>query len=275
MKNKSKIIYKIIINIIIYMNNNFNNSNSRNNSGNNSGNLDIHNFNEIKRTYFDELPENIAMKTAVWGPPTWFFLHSMAMAYPKHIDKTKPEHKKIKYSMYNFLASLGDVLPCGLCGNSYNQYIKTSEFSIWKYLDSREDLVYFIYLIHERVNDKLGVPKCDRPSFENVVKYYNKFRARGPCTATTEKERIDSLLAGCNEIDIKKGQFKNYKCIVNVIDKNDNNNQISLTDDFKNKEKFGNGNDNGNKNGSTVFLIILIVILILIIILLTYLLMKK
>ena len=260
------------------MNNNFNKSNNSNNynsenNSDNSGNSDIHNFNKIKRTYFDELPDNIAMKTAVWGPPTWFFLHSMAMAYPKHIHKTKPEHQKIKHSMHNFLASLGDVLPCGLCGNSYNQYIKTSELSIWKYLDSREDLVYFIYLIHERVNDKLGVPKCDRPSFENVVKYYNKFRARGPCTATTEKERIDSLLAGCNETDIKKGQFKDYKCMVNVIDKNDNNNEISLTENFKNKENFGNRNSNGN--GRFTSLIIIIIILIIIIVFLIYFIIKN
>ena len=34
----------------------------------------------------NSLPDELAMNTQVWGPPTWFFLHSMALAYPKQID---------------------------------------------------------------------------------------------------------------------------------------------------------------------------------------------
>ena len=30
------------------------------------------NFDIINKEYFDNLPDYIAMKTAVWGPPTWF-----------------------------------------------------------------------------------------------------------------------------------------------------------------------------------------------------------
>ena len=39
---------------------------------------------------------NLAMTTKVWGPPAWFFLHSIAMAYPKKIDEDNPRHIEIK-----------------------------------------------------------------------------------------------------------------------------------------------------------------------------------
>lgn len=231
-------------------------------------------FNKINKDFFEKLPEHVSMITKVWGPPTWFFLHSMAMAYPKKIDKNDPEHIEIRNSMYAFLSNLGNILPCGICGASYESYIKTPELSISRYLNSRADLVHFIYLIHERVNEKLGVPKCDRPSFSEVVKYYNKFRAHGPCSATTEEERLNSLMAGCGETEIKKGKFKNYKCIVNVVNKNDNKNE-NVKNIETTKENFGNINKNSNNNkssGINLFLLILSIFLTIMIILL---LMKK
>jgi len=176
-------------------------------------------FNKINQDFFEKLPDDISMITKVWGPPIWFFLHSMAMTYPKKIYKNNPEHIEIQNSMYAFLHNLGNVLPCGHCCVSYKNYIKSQELSIYRYLNSRADLFRFIYLIHEKVNEKLGVPKCERPSFSEVVKYYNKFLASGQCSETTEQERLNSLMAGCSESDIKKGKFKNYKCIVNVVKK--------------------------------------------------------
>ena len=119
---------------------------------------------------------------------------------------------------------------------------------------------YLIYLIHEKVNDKLGVPKCNRPSFEEVIKYHNKFRARGniPCKSTTHEDRVNSLLAGCNEKEMKLNKFKNYKCIINVIDKNNN------TSD---KENFETEKCSSNKNLLCLILIIIIIILLVLFIL--------
>ena len=65
---------------------------------------------ESKKKFFDKLPNDISMITSVWGPPTWFFLHSMAMAYPKKININNPEHKKMKNSMFAFLSILTSLL---------------------------------------------------------------------------------------------------------------------------------------------------------------------
>ena len=36
-----------------------------------------------------------------------------------------------------------------------------------------------IYIIHNKVNDKLCVPKCKRPAFKDVDNFYEQFRASG------------------------------------------------------------------------------------------------
>ena len=188
----------------------------------------------MTNSLFDNFPEYVSTKTKVWGPSTWFFLHSMSIAYPKKIDKNNPHHLRIYNSMYAFLSNLGNILPCPLCGESYNKYIKEPELSIEKYLDSREKLFYFIYLIHERVNDKLGVPKCDRLTLEEAIKYHSQFIATGeiPCKATTEEERVKKRLKGCSD------SVKNFKSVVNVyenLDDSKNENTRSIKETFSPK----------------------------------------
>lgn len=168
---------------------------------------------KLANKMFNNLPEYISMKTKVWGPTAWFFLHSMTLAYPKEIDENNKYHQEVKNSMYNFLKHLGNVLPCPICGDSYNKYIQEEELQIKNHLGSRKDLFTFIYKIHEKVNDKLGVPLCDRPSLEEALRYYTKFIATGeiPCTTTTEEDRAKKRLKGCTQGLI------NYHSIVNVL----------------------------------------------------------
>lgn len=196
-------------------------------------------FIHVDKNYFEKLSENTAVRTHVWGPPTWFFLHSMAMAYPKKIKNDNHEHIRIRNSMYSFLSNLGNILPCNLCSVSYNGYIKEPSFEISKYLDSRAKLCYFIYLVHQRVNEKLGVPQCYRPSFKKVIKKYGKFLV-GPdqCKLTNIEQQNKNIMKDC---DTKKHNmdFKKYKTIVTVIDKDSN--KVENFDNDKNKiENFGN-----------------------------------
>jgi len=197
---------------------------------NNNENEEIDNVN---KDLLDKLPEHVSMITKVWGPPAWFFLHSMAMSYPKKINENNPEHRRRKNAMFAFLTNLGDVLPCPLCGTSYNSYIRDPSLSVMEHLNTRSSLIEFIYKIHNKVNIKLGVPKCNKRSFKEVVKFYSQFIA-GPCTATTDEERQQRLLLGCNNNDIEKGKWKDFKCNVNVFDNNSNKN----INNFDNSEKF-------------------------------------
>lgn len=210
-------------------------------------------FLEVNDKYFEKLSENTAVRTHVWGPPAWFFLHSMAMAYPKKINLDNPEHVKIRDSMFSFLSNLGNILPCNLCGISYNQYIKEPSYNISNYLTSRAKLCYFLYLIHDRVNRKLGVPKCYRPSFKKVIQKFGKFLVgQEQCKLTNIEEQNKNLLKDCN---FKKHNtnFKKYKSIVTVIDKDTNK-----IEKFNIKENFGNIYSNNTFPFIIIFFLILI-----------------
>jgi len=220
-------------------------------------------------TKFDNMPDDVAIITKIWGPPIWFFLHSMSLAYPKRIDSNNVKHQEIKKSMYLFLSNLSNVLPCPLCANSYYDYINEPGFLIDNYLDSRESLFKYIYLLHEKVNDKLGVPMCKRPTIQQAFDYYSRFIANNPCKATTEEERKDKLELGCKDTD-----FIQYKCVVDIIENNSNNKENNSNNkennSTNNKEKFTNSvpmhkPDLCNDNSREFLYINIIAVLILII----------
>ncbi len=244
--------------------------NSNNNSNNNNSEIDLE-FLDVNKNYFEKLSENTAVRTHVWGPPTWFFLHSMAMAYPKKINNDNPEHIRVRNSMYSFLSNLGNVLPCNICSVSYNGYIKEPMFEISKYLDSRAKLCYFIYLIHERVNKKLGVPQCYRPSFKKVIKKFGKFLV-GPdqCKLTNIEEQTKNMMKDCSSN--KNPDLKKYKSIVSVIDNSTNKIEKFDNEKLQKIENFGNFS---SSNKSCTILLILVIIFFLSTIILTYLKFKK
>lgn len=116
---------------------------------------------------------NNGMMTKVWGPAGWLFLHSVSFGYPLKIDNSNAS-KKIEYKV--FFESVGDILPCKYCRESYNKYIQ--EIPIDDHLNSRDALVKWLYLIHNKVNNKLNVPECDIPTLEEVKEKYEKYRAK-------------------------------------------------------------------------------------------------
>lgn len=146
------------------------------------------------------------MMTKVWGPPGWFFLHIITFGYPDKITSENADRVKYYADLFN---SIGHTLPCKYCRNSYNEYIK--ELPVENFLDSRESLIKWLYIIHNKVNDKLGVPECDRPTLEEVKDKYEQYRAK--CSKTTEFERQQMLSKGCiiPEDGVKK------KCLISVV----------------------------------------------------------
>jgi hypothetical protein len=238
--------------------------------------------NEVENK-LNNLPENVALNTKIWGPPTWFFLHSMVMAYPKRIDEKNSYHINRRNSMFQFLSNLGNVLPCPICGTSYNSYLKDPEMPpLWESLSSRKSLVHFMYQIHNRVNDKLGVPLCERPSLKEVVECYSNYIANKQ-TPTTEEERINRRMKGCQSAK------KKFSCKVSVFDNteshNVNNNNLNINEDIhylnEKKSQFTNMNDFlrkeafENKNDNNFLVVILSIIIIILIISVLHLYFKK
>ena len=154
------------------------------------------------------------MMTKVWGPPGWLFLHCITFGYPFNLDETKTIDFQKRNDYKNFFYYLGKVLPCRYCRESYDEYFK--ELPIDNFLNNRRDLCLWLYKLHNKVNNKLGVPDCDIPKFKDVQNRYESYRAK--CKKTTKEEREEKLAKGC--ITPKDGiKKKSYLEVVNC--KND------------------------------------------------------
>ena len=97
----------------------------------------------------------------VWGPHAWFFLESVAMAYP-----AKPNYNE-KKAADNFFNSLRYIIPCEKCRKNYNSHLKTNPLND-KVLSSRDNLFMWIVKVHNSVD-----PSKKR-SYDDTFKYYMK-----------------------------------------------------------------------------------------------------
>jgi hypothetical protein len=110
-----------------------------------------------------QLPDNIdydiynntsGMSTKHWGPAAWNFLFISIMGrYPINIDLDNSEHIIIKNSFKNMLINLQIVMPCVFCRESFKTFLL--ELPIEPYLIGRIELMYWLYLMKDKVNKKL------------------------------------------------------------------------------------------------------------------------
>jgi len=118
------------------------------------------------------------MQTTKWGSSLWISLHTMAHNYDPKVHKAS-DYKK-------FFELLGEMLPCKYCRESYKGFI--AELPIDPYLGSQRDLTYWLYLMHNKVNDKLrkqGLLTTKDPTYEQIYAKYENFRA--DCTKKKDK----------------------------------------------------------------------------------------
>lgn len=97
------------------------------------------------------------MKTSIWGPSAWRFLHAVTFAYPEHPTK---EHKD---AARNLFRSLKLLLPCGDCCDHYCKGMDSDP--VEPHLESRDALSRWLVNFHNNVNARLG--KASYP-YENA-----------------------------------------------------------------------------------------------------------
>ena len=100
------------------------------------------------------------MDTFIWGPPTWKLLHSLSFADPSQLFAHRTP-------VMTFLNSLGGVLPCVYCRDSYVKFV--SELPDLEETLRRGQLARWMYELHAKVNRKLGELT---PDFSRVQKRY-------------------------------------------------------------------------------------------------------
>ena len=125
------------------------------------------------------------MDTKKWGPSGWKLLHLISYQYP--VNPTSIDKKNIK----EFFELLKYLLPCKYCRISIIKFY--NEIPIEQYYHNKKKMIEFVYLIHNKVNDKLrdqGLLKnYHNPQLKDVNKYYNTI-----CTQKSAPKRTFFLL---------------------------------------------------------------------------------
>ena len=100
------------------------------------------------------------VSTAIWGPPLWRILHTIAFVHP---DTLRAEAATVVL----FLNNLAHVLPCKWCRTSYAQILRRLPSLETTLADGR--LARWMYDLHTQVNTKLGAVT---PKYDAVVKRF-------------------------------------------------------------------------------------------------------
>jgi hypothetical protein len=106
--------------------------------------------------------------STVWGPHFWFFLHTIAMAYPDHPNSVS----KKKY--YELIMNIPLFIPIESMGNDFSKLL--DEYPVTAYLDSRDSLIRWMHFIHNKINEKLEKPKITLNEF--YLKYYEEYKPK-------------------------------------------------------------------------------------------------
>lgn len=94
------------------------------------------------------------MKTKIFGPALWDSLFIMTLgSYPAKLIPENSGHKKIKKAFVNTFYNLKYTLPCSFCRISYEFFYK--KLPIEHFTDSRLKMMYWLYLMKDKVNKKL------------------------------------------------------------------------------------------------------------------------
>lgn len=101
------------------------------------------------------------LNPTVWGPHYWFFLHTVAYAYPESPNNIT----KRKY--YDLIMNMPLFIPNAEMGNKFSQMI--DKYPPSPYLDCRESFMRWVHFIHNKVNARLG--KEDLP-YPNALEIY-------------------------------------------------------------------------------------------------------
>ncbi len=99
------------------------------------------------------------LNPTIWGPPTWFLMFSIILAYPDNPSENDKQNIK------NFFIYIGKVLPCQKCRNNFEQQFKNYPLNN-DILSKRDLLVNWLLNIYNDTNKTIGKPVV---TYEEIV----------------------------------------------------------------------------------------------------------
>lgn len=104
----------------------------------------------------------IGMSPSVWGPIFWNTMHIVSLGY-SHAP-TQEE----KASAIAFYKSLVHMIPCPICKTHYSQFLQ--DIPVEKAVTNRNDLIQWVFDLHNKVNVQLGKPEITFAAFVENMK---------------------------------------------------------------------------------------------------------
>jgi hypothetical protein len=188
----------------------------------------------------------------LWGPHLWKFMHLFTLSYPN--EPTEEE----KDTAFNFFTAIQKVLPCEKCRYNFKNHLETLTEEV---LDSNENLVKWLFNIHNEVNKTTGKPIF---SFDDFINIYinNNNTASLNITNIDKKEKKEDNIDNINDNmkELIKQEFKKElkEEIMNEI-------ELKKINNVEVKDKKNDGIINKLKNNVYIWVILLLLILIIII----------
>ena len=110
----------------------------------------------------------MGLDASVWGPHFWFFLHTIALNYPKFPNDVSRK----KY--YDLVQNFDLFIPVEKHAQQFRELL--CEYPISPYLDNRDSFIRWVHFIHNKINERLEKPKITLSEF--YVTYYEKYKSK-------------------------------------------------------------------------------------------------
>ena len=109
----------------------------------------------------------ININPTLWGPHLWKFMHYLTLSYPD--NPTENDINKYRH----FFTMIGEYLPCEKCRIHYKEHTLSNKHPLTnEALSSRDNLVYWLFSLHNTVNKSLNNKELTMKEFNDI--YINK-----------------------------------------------------------------------------------------------------
>lgn len=173
------------------------------------------------------------IKPYLWGPSVWKSIFSIIAVYPNN-----PSNDEIQ-AIIKYFKSIKHLLPCESCRISYTTFLNDQDTNVnnVKNFNSRDNLIYFVFNIRNKVNNKLGI------SYGITFKYFKLKLDLMICKNNTHYDAYINMLNEAPIItdDVQNKILKELK--KNNYNINDTIDKINFVNDFIKNPTF-NPDDN-------------------------------
>ena len=104
----------------------------------------------------------------IWGPHYWFFLHTIAHAYPENPNSVT----KRKY--YDLIQNMPLFIPVPEIGDKFSKML--DKYPVSPYLDHRDSIIRWVHFIHNKMNHELG--KEEVSLFQSMDLYNAEYKPK-------------------------------------------------------------------------------------------------